>query len=70
MILRFYGPDGQFRLELEPTDEFPSIIEKLKAKVPDNTDHDSFAISNQRNGGDSRLLTKLKGVTFKRVGLK
>ena len=70
MILRFYARDGQFRLDVQPTDDFPSILEALKGKLPEDTDLRSVTISNARNGGDSRPLQSLKGVSFQRVGLK
>lgn len=69
MILRFVSRDGQFRLTVEPNTTFTDIIPQVAEKLPKNIDIDSITVSNKRQGGDSRKLSILKGVTFDRVGL-
>lgn len=71
MILRFQGRDGQFRLNVQPTDEFPSLISQLADHLPKDVDLQSVTVSNRPHGGDARgLATQLKGVTFQQVGLR
>lgn len=69
MILRFVSRDGQFRLTVEPNTTFTDIIPQVAEKLPKNIDIDSITVSNKRQGGDSRKLSILKGITFDRVGL-
>ena len=70
MILRFVSRDGQFRLTVEPHTTFTDIIPQVAEKLPKHTDVDSITVSNKRQGGDSRKLSILKGVTFDQVGLR
>jgi nuclear protein localization family protein 4 len=70
MILRFRGPDGQFRLDVNSTDDFASILPKLAEHLPKETDPSTITVSNRPQGGDARLLSTLKGVTFNRIGIK
>jgi nuclear protein localization family protein 4 len=70
MILRFRGPDGQFRLEVDSTDDFASILPKLADILPKNTNPSTITVSNRPQGGDARPLATLKGVTFNRIGIK
>ena len=70
MILRFVSRDGQFRLTVEPSTTFTDIIPQVAEKLPKNIDIDSITVSNKRQGGDSRKLSILKGVTFDQVGLR
>ena len=70
MILRFVSRDGQFRLTVEPHTTFTDIIPQVAEKLPKNIDIDSVTVSNKRQGGDSRKLSILKGVTFDQVGLR
>jgi nuclear protein localization protein 4 homolog len=70
MILRFVSRDGQFRLTVEPHTTFTDIIPRVAEKLPKNIDIDSITVSNKRQGGDSRKLSILKGVTFDQVGLR
>jgi nuclear protein localization family protein 4 len=70
MILRFRGRDGQFRLEVDPNDEFPSIRPKLAEHLPKDVDLSSITVANRPHGGETRKLSDLRGVTFARVGLK
>ena len=70
MLLRFRGRDGQFRLDVNPDDEFPSILPKLAEKLPPNVDISTLSLSNKPNGGEARRAAELRGVSFGRVGLK
>ena len=70
MILRFVSRDGQFRLTVESNTTFTDIIPQVAEKLPKNIDIDSITVSNKRQGGDSRKLSILKGVTFDQVGLR
>ena len=70
MILRFVSRDGQFRLTVEPNTTFTDIIPQVAEKLPKHIDVDSITVSNKRQGGDSRKLSILKGVTFDQVGLR
>lgn len=70
MILRFQSREGRFRLEVQPRDEFPSILPELLKKLPADVDPESIKVSNRPQGGDARLLGSLKGVPFQRIGLQ
>lgn len=70
MILRFQGRDGQFRLTVEPDTEFPSLLPQILEKLPPDIDANSVTLSNKPEGGDQRVITSLKGVALKQVGLK
>ncbi|KAI9795827.1 MAG: nuclear protein localization protein 4 [Candelina submexicana] len=70
MILRFRGSDGQFRLTVQPTDEFPSLLSKILDNVPKDVDSSTITLSNKPANGEERLLVSLKGVTIERVGLQ
>jgi nuclear protein localization family protein 4 len=69
MILRFRGRDGQFRLEADPDDDFPSLQPRILEQLPKNVDVPSLKVSNRPHGGDARKLSELRGVSFRRVGL-
>ena len=70
MILRFQSRIGQFRLEVQPHDEFPSLLPKVVEKLPQSVDPSSITVSNKPQGGDARRLVGLKGVSFQRIGLR
>jgi len=69
MILRFVSKEGQFRLTVEPTTNFPDIIPQVAEKLPSNVDLSSITVSNKPSGGDARKISSLKGVSFQQVGL-
>lgn len=69
MILRFQSKDGQFRLTVDPSQDFTSIQHEIAGKLPKDVDIASITISNQPQGGDARALAQLQGITFERVGL-
>ncbi|KAI9741085.1 MAG: nuclear protein localization protein 4 [Cirrosporium novae-zelandiae] len=73
ITLRFETRDGTFRLSVQPTDHFTSLLPKILDKLPPNTDPNSVVLSNAPigvNRGDERPIMGLKGVRVERVGLK
>jgi len=70
MLLRFQGRDGQFRLNVQPETDFPSLLPQILEKLPANIDPASVTLSNKPQGGDARHVQALKGVSLKQVGLK
>lgn len=69
MILRFQSRNGQFRLTVEPTDDISSVLPQILEKLPKDVLATSITISPKPQGGDSRPVQALKGVTFARLGL-
>ncbi|KAF2221977.1 nuclear protein localization protein 4 [Elsinoe ampelina] len=69
MILRFQSRNGQFRLTLEPTTDIASILPQVLEKLPSDVIPSSVTMSPKPQGGDSRPLEALRGVTFQRLGL-
>ncbi|KAG8623704.1 hypothetical protein KVT40_008680 [Elsinoe batatas] len=69
MILRFQSRNGQFRLTLEPTTDIASILPQVLEKLPADVIPSSVTMSPKPQGGDSRPLEALRGVTFQRLGL-
>ena len=70
MLLRFRSRDGQFRLDVSPNDDFPSLISRIAQHVPVDVELSTLTVSNRPQGGDARKPGDLKGVTFGRVGLR
>lgn len=70
MILRFRGRDGQFKLDVQPTDDFSSLASSIAQNLPSNTNIATIQVSNNPAGKDTHLLTKLKGVKLEKLGLK
>lgn len=72
MLLRFFTPAGQFRVTVDPENDFPSVIPELAEKLPKDVDISSLTVSPERSGPnrDPRKLTDLKGITFTQVGVK
>lgn len=70
MILRFQSRNGQFRLTVQPSDTFTSVISQVAEKLPESTDRASITVSNRPHGGDARPLAGLGEITFGQVGLK
>lgn len=70
MIIRFQSREGQFRLTVEPTDTFVSLLPQVAGKLPKNVDISSITVANNPANPDKRKLASLKNVTFKQVGFK
>lgn len=70
MILRFRGRDGQFKLDVQPTDDFSSLASSIAENLPSNTNISTIKVSNNPAGKDAQILTKLKGVKLQQIGLK
>jgi nuclear protein localization family protein 4 len=70
MILRFRGRDGQFKLDVQPNDDFSSLQTSIAENLPSNIDISSIKVSNKPQGGESHPLRKLKGVKLQQIGLK
>ncbi|KAI9828705.1 MAG: nuclear protein localization protein 4 [Thelocarpon impressellum] len=69
MLLRFRGPDGSFRLDVSPKEQFTALQEKLLEHLPKDVDPGSITLSNKPAGGQERRLRDLKGVTIESPGL-
>ncbi|MCJ1384854.1 nuclear protein localization protein 4 [Xylographa soralifera] len=69
-LLRFESKDGQFRLEVSPSDQLISLLSPILDKLPKSVDSTTITLSNRPFGSDARLLSSLEGVTIERVGLK
>ncbi|KAI9830778.1 MAG: nuclear protein localization protein 4 [Phylliscum demangeonii] len=69
MLLRFRGPDGTFRLTVNPSDDFSSLQSKLLENLPEDVDSSSITLSNKPVNGRARRLKDLKGVPISAPGL-
>lgn len=69
MLLRFRGPHGTFRLEVQPQDDFFALKPKLLEHLPKDTDPSSITLSNKAAHGQLRRLRDLKGVSISAPGL-
>lgn len=69
MILRFQSRNGQFRITVEPDTDIASILPQVVEKLPAGVLPSSVTISPKPQGGDSRPIESLKGVSFGKLGL-
>ncbi|KAL2037421.1 hypothetical protein N7G274_009906 [Stereocaulon virgatum] len=69
ILLRFESKNGQFRLNINPADDFTSLLSPVLEQLPKDVDSRSIVLSNKPHGGEDRLLSSLKGVAIKKVGL-
>lgn len=69
MILRFQSRNGQFRLNVESDTDIASILPQVIEKLPTGVQPSSVTISPKPQGGDSRSIESLKGVSFGKLGL-
>ncbi|SPO21327.1 probable NPL4 - nuclear protein localization factor and ER translocation component [Ustilago trichophora] len=67
MIVRVRSKDGNFRFELQPTDDASLLISKVLETTP-NADPSSLTFSNQPRGGEFEAST-LKGSTLGELGI-
>ncbi|KAK9467162.1 NPL4 family-domain-containing protein [Lipomyces arxii] len=69
MIIRFRGKDGNYRVQVEPNDDFLVLSERLAAQLPTTVDLNSISVSDQPVG-QGKLLTDLFGNTVSDLSLK
>ena len=67
MIVRVRSKDGNFRFDLQPTDDASKLIDKVLETTP-NADPQSLTFSNQPRGGEFEAST-LKGSTLGELGI-
>lgn len=67
MIVRVRSKDGNFRFELQPTDDAVKLIQQVLDTMP-NADPESLTFSNQPRGGEFKADT-LKGSTLGELGI-
>lgn len=70
MLLRARGPDGTFRITVEPADTFASFGQKLSEVLPDNVDYNTLTLSNAPAGGDVKLLKDIVKYKVSQIGLR
>ncbi|KAL8714923.1 MAG: hypothetical protein Q9220_001436 [cf. Caloplaca sp. 1 TL-2023] len=70
ILLRFESKNGQFRLSVDPVEQFPSLLSKILDNLPQDVDSRTLTLSNKPYGGEDRLLSSLKGVAIEEVGLR
>ncbi|ELR10497.1 nuclear protein localization protein 4 [Pseudogymnoascus destructans 20631-21] len=70
MLLRFRGPDGTVRLEVEPSTTFGQLGLKLSEVLPPNTDISTLTLSNQPAGGDKKSIKDIGKFKVSQIGLK
>ncbi|KAF2096672.1 polyubiquitin-tagged protein recognition complex, Npl4 component [Rhizodiscina lignyota] len=69
MILRFQSKNGQFRIDVDPSQDFASVVDAVATHLPKDVDISTITVANNPRGGDARILQELRGISFERVGL-
>ncbi|KAL2065092.1 hypothetical protein VTL71DRAFT_4232 [Oculimacula yallundae] len=69
MLLRFRGPDGMYRITVEPSVTFAILGNKLVEVLPNTVDFNTLTLSNQPSGGDSKLLKDITRHKVSQIGL-
>ncbi|GAA5970520.1 hypothetical protein JCM11641_007337 [Rhodosporidiobolus odoratus] len=59
MLVRVRSRDGNFRFDLQPTDDFSVLVQKI-LETSDQIDADTLALSNQPRGGEN-LVSGISG---------
>ncbi|KAF9056688.1 NPL4 family-domain-containing protein [Panaeolus papilionaceus] len=67
MLIRIRSKDGNFRLEVQPTDDISVLYNKI-IETSTNPDPSTITISNQTRGNEVKI-SSLKGRTLKNLGL-
>ncbi|KAK5465452.1 nuclear protein localization protein 4 [Exophiala xenobiotica] len=75
MLLRFESKWGQFRLNVEPNQQFSTLTSQILDHLPPNTDAATLVLSNKPvtskpDPDRERRLVDLPGVELRQVGLK
>ncbi|TVY25013.1 Nuclear protein localization protein [Lachnellula hyalina] len=69
ITLRFRGPSGTVRLQVEATDTFAKLGEKLQQVLPENVDYNTLTLSNAPAGGDSKRLVDILPHKVSKIGV-
>ncbi|CAG8982660.1 hypothetical protein HYALB_00006058 [Hymenoscyphus albidus] len=70
MLIRARGPDGTFRITVEPADTFADFARKLSEHLPKNVDYNTLTLSNKPfAGGDTKLLKEIAGFKVSQIGM-
>jgi nuclear protein localization protein 4 homolog len=70
ITLRFRGPAGTVRIQVEATDTFAKLGEKLQQVLPDNVDYNTLTLSNAPAGGDSKRLVDILPHKVSKIGVR
>jgi len=70
ITLRFRGPSGTVRLQVEATDTFAKLGEKLQQVLPENVDYNTLTLSNAPAGGDSKRLVDILPHKVSKIGVR
>ncbi|KAI9048219.1 hypothetical protein LZ554_008014 [Drepanopeziza brunnea f. sp. 'monogermtubi'] len=69
MLLRFRGPDGTVRLNVESADTFAQLGEKLSQVLPPTVDFNTLTLANQPAGGEIKPLKDIARHLVSQIGL-
>ncbi|KUJ24045.1 nuclear protein localization protein 4 [Mollisia scopiformis] len=70
MLLRFRGPDAMVRVNIEPSDTFAKLGEKLSEVLPSTVDFNTLTLSPKPTGGEIKLLKEIARHKVSKIGLK